>query len=190
MSKTKKRTPIGVFEVLKSIMDAKVATLNVVVNTGNRAQAELPVICERIHNLQEFARTNRYDSSDVRETETEIIEYEYQLHGIQKKIARGQMAEKELVYAKDFYASYADTCRKIQNMPAIHDLQSQCRIIEDRLSRLEDNMFACEINIDEMTRTPDVVAQSQDDLERYSREYREQSACLDALRAQLAMLQK
>ncbi len=190
MSNPKKRTPIGVFKVLKSIMDAKVAPLREAVNTGNRAQTELPVLCERISNLQTFIRNSRYDPSDTREAEIEITEYEYQLHGIQKKIARGQSAEKDLAYAEKFYASYADTCRKIQNMSAIRELQSQCRIIEGRLSCLEDNMFACEINMDETVRTPDIVTQAQDDLEAYSREYREQSVCLDTLRARLAELQK
>lgn len=190
MSNPKKRTPIGVFEVLKSIMDAKVAPLREAVNTGNRAQTELPVLCERISNLQTFIRNSRYDPADVREAETEITEYEYQLHGIQKKIARGQSAEKDLVYADNFYASYADTCRQIRNMPMVDELRRQCRALEDKLSRLEDNMFACEINLDEAARSSAVVAQSRDDLDAYSREYQEQSAQLDLLRAQLASLQK
>ena len=190
MSNQKKRTPIGVFEVLKSIMDAKAKTLHETINIGKRAKTELPVLCERISNLQTFIWNSRYDPVEAREAEIELADNEYQLAGINKKIEKGGLAVADLVYVDKFNASYESVCNHVRNTSLIRDLRGQCRVIEDKMSQLEERIFACEVNMDADVRSPDVVAQAAADLEAYNRSYSEYNATLEALRAKISDLQK
>lgn len=164
---------MDVINILKSIMDYKVKPLRAAVDAGKQAALkEQPVIHEQIESLQHFIDNCRYDPSDKKEAEQEMAEKEMQASIIRDKINRGNTAAAQMVYAKQFYKSYQDTCRKINNIPKIRDMESERAELENRLATLERNIEACEINMTPSLYGADIANQSRTDYKFFCEQYK------------------
>lgn len=190
MPKTKKKVSIDVIHILKSVMDYKVKPLRAAVDAGKYAAQEEPVICERISALQHFIESSRYDRSDAMEAEQEMSDYEIQASAIRAKINRGNLAAEQLVHADKFYASYRDTCRQIEIAPQLQKLDLERAQLESRLTSLEQNMDACEINMTPNLYGGDVAEQSRVDYEHFAQEYNKTYESLQNVLRQIKSLQK
>ena len=171
MSKTNKKVSMDVINILKSIMDYKVKPLRAAVDAGKHAALKEPVIHEQIASLQHFIDNSRYDRSEAMEAERELAEYEMQASTIRDKINRGNTAATQMAYAKQFYESYRDTCRKINNIQKIRDMESERAELENRLATLERNIEACEINMTPNLDGVDFADQSRTDYKFFCEQY-------------------
>ena len=171
MSKTNKKVSMDVINILKSIMDYKVKPLRAAVDAGKHAALKEPVIHEQIASLQHFIDNSRYDRSEAMEAERELAEYEMQASTIRDKINRGNTAATQMAYAKQFYESYRDTCRKINNIQKIRDMESERAELENRLATLERNIEACEINMTPNLYGVDFADQSRTDYKFFCEQY-------------------
>ncbi len=186
MGARKKNVNIGVFNILKSVMDVKAAKLHATIDAGRRAEQERPVLYEHISNLQQYIVCNRYDRNEVRDAELAMNDYEQQAAAINTKIDCGKQAQSELKYVDVFNNTYYAVVAE----PILRNLNEQYRRIEARMDTLDECMFACEINMNPYERNASVVAQSRTDMELYQTEYNQLSEQLDDIRCQMALFQK
>ena len=162
---------MDIINILKSIMDAKVKPLRAAVDAGKQATLVEPVIHEQIASLQHFIDNSRYDPSDKKEAEQEMADYKIRASTIRDKINRGNTAAAQMVYAKQFYESYEDTCRQIEIAPQLQKLEFERVQLERRLVSLENNMDACEINMTPSLYGADIANQSRTDYKFYCEQY-------------------
>lgn len=171
MPKTNKKVSMNVMHILQSVMDYKVKPLRATIEAGRRAAQEEPVICEYISSLQQFISNSRYDRGDTLEAEQEMAEYEMRASTIRDTINRGNTAAAQMVHANKFYESYRDTCRKINNIQKIRDMESERTALENRLATLERNIEACEINMTPNLYGVDFADQSRTDYKFFCEQY-------------------
>ena len=189
MTEQKKKVSIGVFHVLKSIMDNKARTLQNDVLAGDAAEHEHQLMQEHIAHLQRYASRNySSDPAEAREAEDLIESYEYQMKGIGKKIERGNIARKQLPIIKDFNTTYYDVCDIATTAQRIKDLLARRNTLEMRLSSVEKNIESCEITATPHTYGANVTEQAQCDLERYNVEYAKLTQDLQNVNRELAYL--
>lgn len=186
MTAYKKTANIGVFHILKSVMDAKATKLRATVDVGCRAEQERPVLYEHISHLQQYVISNRYDRDEVRDAEMTMNDYEQQAPAINTKIDCGKIAQAELKYVDMFNNTY----NMVVAAPILRNLWEQYRQIEARMDILDERMFACEINMNPSERNASVVAQSETDMEMYASEYASLTERLNDVRRQIALYQK
>ena len=186
MAKNKKSVSIGVFHILKSVMDAKAKPLNRLVDLGRRATQEEPLLNDQINRLYEYSAYNYYDRSSVRDAEDAIAEYESQIYAVRERIKRGEQAQKDLEHVAQFNNTYD----VIVNGNPVAKMQDEYRIIEDRISKLDERIFACQVNMRADERDAETVAQAEHDIEYYQTEYEDLVAKREALGKQIARLQK
>ncbi len=189
MTEQKKKVSIGVFHVLKSIMDNKAQTLQNDVLAGDAAEHEHQLMHEHIAHLQRYASRNySSDPAEAREAEDLIESYEYQMKGIGKKIERGNIARKQLPIIKDFNTTYYDVCDIATTAQRIKDLMARRNTLEMRLASVEKNIESCEISAMPDTYRTNVTEQAQSDLERYNAEYARLTQDLQNVNRELAYL--
>lgn len=186
MANKNKKTSIGVFNILKSIVDYKKTNLKQIVSMGHRAEIEEPIIYSHINALNQYIRTNRYDAADVRETECEIADLEHQAIGIRTKINKGRFAAKELDQVKIFDQMY----KTIAYAPTIKELQQEKIATEIKIAKIENSMDICELNMEPGIYSDDIINQAKQDMEHYQQEYTYQNKKLQNIISQLNQLQK
>lgn len=187
----KKKTPIAVFNILKSVMDAKAKLLNEQLDAGRRATAELPIMKEHISALRQVILNCRtFDPSERREAEEDLEDKELQLVGIQNRIERGQRAEQELKLVQQFNTDYISICKMHLNAPRIHELNDLFYELCERQYRLDEKIIACEINMDAASRLPGFVEQARIDAAKYSEEYNDLEKRKSEIRKQIEELQR
>jgi hypothetical protein len=172
MPKTNKKVSMAVIDILKSIIVAKEKTLRAAVDAGKQAALEEPGIHEQIASLQHFINNSRYDPYEKKEAERELAEKEIQASTIRDKINRGNTAATQMVYAKQFYESYKDTCRQIEIAPQLQKLEFERVQLERRLVSLENNMDACAINMTPGLYGADIANQSRTDYKFFCEQYK------------------
>lgn len=192
--KTKRPVNIGVFHILKSIVDYKMPSVRAAVDAGQRAADEGHLIGEQINNLERYVVTNRYDRSECREAESMISDYRAQLCGIERKIMHGAEMEPHVAAAAQFEKTYksavaehrAGTTRAA-DADSLAGLRARYNELESELSRLDDQIFAATVNCDPDSRSEDLVQDSLRDLEymnaRYAELTQQQSQILSSIRA-------
>lgn len=191
MTDQKKVAPIGVFHILKSVVDAKVPKLQDRVSAGKRAQTEYPILVDNIKALRQYVMNSRtFDPSEYREAAADLDDKEMQLDGIQKRIDNGRTAERELAHVASFNQTYGAVCKKHNNVSRIHELRAVADELEERMSHLEDKIWACQINMDNTSRVPYVVAQSHSDADDYVAQYQEVEERLLKVMEQIRQLEK
>ncbi len=191
MTDQKKVAPIGVFHILKSVVDAKVPKLQDRVSAGKRAQTEYPILVDNIKALRQYVMNSRtFDPSEYREAAADLDDKEMQLDGIQKRIDNGRTAERELAHVASFNQTYGAVCKKHNNASRIHELRAVADELEERMSHLEDKIWACQINMDNTSRVPYVVAQSHSDADDYVAQYQEVEERLLKVMEQIRQLEK
>lgn len=186
-----KKTPIGVFHILKSVMDAKHQAAISHIELAKRASAEYPILCEHITALNQYIRNCRaFDPREQREAELDLADKEYQLLGIQSKIFRGQNAKQELVHTEKFYNIYQDVIKQHKSAPKIRELREQANIIEAQMDSLDDKIWACETDMDSSCRSLSYVEQARSDAITLKAQYDELASNLACIKVQIKQLQK
>lgn len=186
-----KQTPIGVFHVLKSVVDFKRQTAISHIDMAKRATAEYPILCEHVTALNHYIRNCRtFDPYEQREAELELADKEYQLQGIQSKISRGQTAKQELVHTENFYNIYHDVIKQHFVAPRIQELREHIALIEARMDTLDDKIWACETDMDSSCRASLYVEQAHSDAEKYREEYNELENRMSKIKEQIHQLTK
>lgn len=177
---------INIFNVLKSVVDSKVSSLNQQVLTADIASAKISQYKNSIKHLQKDIDINMYDRSTVKEDLEYIEQYENLISEHKKEVLQGNFAKRELQSAYKFY----DTYRYVVNRPRIKELRRKYNVLESRLSSLEDNMFACEINMDSNQRSESVCEQAERDFAQYEAEYKEVSTRAREILKEIKELEK
>lgn len=174
MAKTKKPVSLNVIHILKSIVDYKTPALRRDVDAGRRAEHEMPLVCEYISNLNQYIINNRYDRAAVLDAENDLADYEYQASGIQTKINAGKIAQEQLAAAQKFNATYNTIVRSVAK-PTVNlsELIAQRNELEAQLSKLDDRISACEINMNPGERGYAIATQAQSDMADYIAKYNE-----------------
>ena len=157
----------GIFNILKGVVDNKVPDLKRKVAAGDSAQKKFKSACASISNIEQCIITNRTDKSYVKELEESLDEYNAKLPELSKTIDIAKTAQENLTAANSFYNTY----NQFMNGKKLKELQEQYRQLDSVLLRLEDNIFACEVNMDSSQRSIDVCQQSERDFEYYNLEY-------------------
>lgn len=190
MANQKKCAQIGVFHILKSIVDTKVPRLHDRVSAGKRAQTEYPILVDNIKALRQYVMNCRaFDPAEYREAAADLDDKEMQLDGIQKRINNGAAAERELAYAAVFNQTYDTVCKK-NDASRIYELRALADELEERMSRTEDKIWACQVNMDNASRAPYIVAQAHSDADKYLAQYQELEDRLLQVRTQIKQLEK
>lgn len=177
---------IPIFGVLKSIVDSRVPNLEQQVLAADIASAKIIQYKNSIKNLQKDIDINLYDRATVKEDCEYIEQYETLITEHKKEVMQGNFANRELSEASKFYKTY----KYVINKPRIAELRRKYDALEEKLSRLEDNMFACEINMDYSQRSEDICAQAERDYEQYSVQYKDVSNKLSGLIKEIKELEK
>lgn len=186
MTNTRKAVSVGIMNILKSVMTHRAKQLQHAITAGEEAKKQENLLEKQIDSLNEYVAANRHDRVEVRETESEIAEYEQRLSDVRSRIYAGQSAQNQLRWVDKFNVTH----REFVYGPKIRELQSEIYQIEDKMDSLDRRMFNCEINMDEYERGADVFLQSQSELEYYRNEYDALSCQLSALKQELLMLNK
>lgn len=192
--KTKRPVNIGVFHILKSIVDYKMPSVRAAVDAGRRASDEGHLIGEQIDSLERYVVANRYDRSECREAESMISDYRDQLCGIERKIMHGAEMKQHVAAAAQFEKTYKSAVQqhragttRAADADSLARLQARYDELEAELGRLDDKIFATTVNCDPDTRSEDLVQDSLRDLEYYNARYAEltqqQSQILASIRA-------
>lgn len=192
--KTKRPVNIGVFHILKSIVDYKMPSVRAAVDAGRRASDEGRLIGELIDSLERYVVANRYDRSECLEAESMISDYRDQLCGIERKIMHGAEMKQHVAAAAQFEKTYKSavqqhraSVKRISDAENIAALRAQYNELESELSRLDDQIFATTVNCDPDSRSEDLVQDSLRDLEymnaRYAELTQQQSQILASIRA-------
>ena len=186
MANNKKATQLKVFNILKSIMDAKAKPLAHTIDAGNRAAQEEPVLNEKIANLYKYVSYNRYDREAVRDAEYDIAEYEAEAAAVRTKVVDGARAKKDMEYVEQFNKTY----NGVINGNKIKELQDARRIVEDKIAKLDSRIFACQVNMNPDERDEATVAQAERDIAYYESEYQDLVAQRATIDRHIANLQK
>ena len=106
--------------------------------------------------------------------------------GVGRSSQKLEKVKEELSSAESFYKKY----NEVINKPKINALQEEYAQLESKLSKLEDNMFACEINMDKLERSAEVYAQAENDLQKFDAEYNDLSLQAAKILSEIKALEK
>lgn len=195
--KTKRPVKIGVFHILKSIVDYKMPTVHATIDAGQRAAYEGNLIGEQIQNLESYIITNRSDPSEVHEAEELICDYRDQLCGIERKVMAGAEMSKQAAAAEQFYKGYNQVVAEHRAQAArlaaaaeIKELETRRKELESELDLLDDRIFNATINCDSSVRSQDLVNDSERDLEYLTTRCAEISNQLDLIKNEIQTYEK
>ncbi len=175
-----------IFGILKGVVDKKVPELKRKVQKAEEADEKIAQFQRAIIDLQGYIERNRYDRTEVIETQNDISEYEEKITSLQGfKSGMGKVKE-ELSSAESFYKTY----KEVINKPKVNALKEEYERLESELDRLENNIFACEINMDKLVRSAEVYAQSEEDLQRFEEEYNDLSLQAAKILSEIKALEK
>lgn len=164
MKKTAKKE---LFYILKALVDKRVPKLRSDFNKGAEAVKRIAQLQTQICNSQQYICNNRYDRSDAMETMSEIAEYESEIARLRPICTAANFANTELKAAKEFYSTYdlIDKSRELEK------LRMEYRSLENRVDKLDDLIFNCEVNMNPFERSLSVCEQAAQDMESYREEY-------------------
>lgn len=102
-----KRVNIGVFHILKSVVDFKVAKAKPLAESAKQADAELPGLNARLQGLREWENSIvRYEKPSYETNEETPYDLERKIEAAQNDIARGAFPIQELKFADKFNVTY------------------------------------------------------------------------------------
>lgn len=191
MTNQKKGAQIGVFHILKSVVDAKVPVLQDRVSAGKRAQTEYPILVDNIKALRQYVMNSRtFDPSEYYEAAADLDDKEMQLDGIQNRIVRGQHAEQDLKIVQQFNSNYNSACKIHKNASRIRALQELFDELCEQQYCLDEKVAACEVNMDSASRLPEFIEQAHADAAKYREEYNELEKRMSKIKEQINQLTK
>lgn len=102
-----RRVNMGVFDVLKSIVDFKVAVAKPLAARAAQAEADLPGLGSYLQSLRDWERSiSRYETPRYEDGEDTPADLESKINMAQQDIARGASAVQDLKFADKFYITY------------------------------------------------------------------------------------
>ena len=102
-----KRVNIGVFHILKSVVDFKAAKAKPLAESAEQADAELPGLNVRLQGLRDWeASISHYETPRYEKGEDTPADLEHKIEIAKDNIARGAFAIQELKFADKFNATY------------------------------------------------------------------------------------
>lgn len=159
-------------------------------------EKQIGEICAQINSINQYIDSNRYDRESVRDAEKDLHQLEIKLHDLQNQRATIQseiktnapaqrpvrpaapkrttmgilgngapLSQQADIFARTYLPEHVQIDEKIK------ELKHEYILLESRQYSLEDQMFACEINMDKTCRTADVVSQASADIDFYADEY-------------------
>lgn len=175
-----------IFGILKGVVDKKVPELKQKEQKAQDADEKIAQFQRAIIDLQGYIERNRHDREEVVDAQNDISEYEDKISSLQGFKSGIKSVKEELASAESFYKKYKEVVHK----PKINALQEEYAQLESKLSKLEDNMFACEINMDKLERSAEVYAQAENDLQKFDAEYNELSLQAAKILSEIKALEK
>lgn len=117
-----RRVNIAVFDVLKSIVDSKVAQAASVAGQAKIAADRLPKLRQSLENLRQWEGSiARYETPHYDDGEETPADLEQEIDVAQRCVQRGQIASQDVEYASRFYSMY----RYIQQEPKRNEIRKQ-----------------------------------------------------------------
>ncbi len=181
----KKRVNSEVFTILKTLVDSRVKDLRGQLVRGVAARAKIASLRSQIESLEKYITTNRYDRSEVMETEEEIDRCEQEIKQLSFIASKTDFVQKELNASVSFYKTY----NFVKNSSKLEGLRNEYNNLEARADKLSDLIFACEVNMDEKERSIAVYEQANKDLSVYNEEYNAILRRMNALCNEMRSLQ-
>ncbi len=169
MATQKKKAPMALFNVLKSVVDYKAKQIRQAISVGDRAKEEEKQVCAQIASLRQFISSNRYDPAEVKEAEADLVDYEHQAAAIRGKIVQAETIKQQndMQWVDKFNSTY----RFVLIQPKIYELNQQLTEIEGNIAKIEHGIDICELNMAIGVYSDEVAQQAQVDMEKYQREY-------------------
>lgn len=110
-----KRVNIGVFHILKSIVDSKVAVAKPLVARATQAEATLPDLWSHLQSLRDWERSiSRYETPRYEDGEDTPADLEIKIGKAKQDAARGVYARQDLKFADEFNITYKLAIREPQ----------------------------------------------------------------------------
>lgn len=181
----KKRVNSEVFTILKTLVDSRVKDLRGQLVRGVAARAKIASLRSQIESLEKYIATNRYDRSEVMETEEEIDRCEQEIKQLSFIASKTDFVQNELNTSVSFYRTY----NFVKNSSKLESLRNEYNSLEARADKLSDLIFACEVNMDEKERSVAVYEQANKDLSVYNEEYNAILRRMNALCNEMRSLQ-
>lgn len=182
----KKQAKPELFNILKTLVDRKVPSLQNQQKLGADALLKINDLKANVQYLEAYNENNRYDREERIETEALIEENEKEIERLCDVIAVARKAKSELKSAAKFYKLYDG----IQKNARLKELRKEYHNLDLRSDDLYDLMFSCEINADANVRSQELCEQSMNDLEYYKEEYKEVMGRMDVIMKEIALLQR
>ncbi len=129
--------------------------------------AEIKMLCASIVATEQYIATNRFDRAGVREAESDLAEMEARLYALR--------------HQQRLFRTTA-TRNKIQS------LYQEYNQLDARQNKLDDRMFACQVNMDTTCRDAATCSQASEDYEHYAQEYQQLTQRMIAINAELKKL--
>lgn len=176
-----RRVNIGVFNILKSLVDNKRPVLQSAVDNGHRAISKIDNYHRNISNLQRFIDNNRYDRADTIEAQSEIADMEHEIRVLQPVANKLASAQRELNAAENFDETY----NRVVKDARLVELRRQYDKLDEYSEILSDTMFAAQANMNPSERDANTYEQAIADTERYRQEYEDTIQRMQEIAAQI-----
>lgn len=176
-----RRVNIGVFNILKSLVDNKRPALQSAVDNGHRAISKIDNCHRNISNLQRFIDNNRYDRADTIEAQSEIADMEHEISVLQPVANKLASAQRELNAAENFDKTY----NRVVKDACLVELRRQYDKLDEYSEILSDTMFAAQANMNPSERDANTYEQAIADTERYRQEYEDTIQRMQEIAAQI-----
>lgn len=168
---------------------------------------QLDSLQTQARNLESYIATNRYSPADVRDAEQDLSHIENQIATLMARRTRlvatpkNQPKPQSQTIVQPYVARPVKpipqpaqpslftqpTCAEDEFTPAqkakLAQLRAEYRILEDKLDKLDERIFACEVNMDVCCRTQDLSRQAAMDKIDYQRECSEITKQMSAIAA-------
>ncbi len=173
-------TVAQIYGVLKYNIDAKARAWQGDIELGVRAREEYDAIYKEIADFERAIAVNRHDP-EMREYEDLVADKHHEAAGIEKKIIAARRAQANLNSLAGFYRRHHQITFVQPRLNQLSDLRSQ---IESKIDRVENNISACEINLELDSGNIDAAT----DIRAYSREYSELQTQLNSVMSEIREL--
>ncbi len=187
MTNEAKKDLVPVFNILRSLVDARMPGLRTQKQAGANAFAEIQHRQNCAADLRSFAdRCRSYDPKEAREAEQDADEYESCIPELRRKQAAGLVAGQQMGHGIKFYRIYND----VVTGPRIRALRQEYDILSERQSSLIDKMDACLIYHHPAYRSQQLCDDMDNDLAAYIAEYDQVKQKLSELKQAISDLEK
>ncbi len=187
MNKKVKKDLVPLFNVLRSLVDARAPKLQRRIDAGGEAARRIPQVQAHIASLQQYAdNVRRFDPADARDTERDISDQEDVLVELHRTSDDGIVAQSHMDAANRFYKVY----NKVVQIPQIAALREEYQYLSNRQSMLIDKMDAYQFTLNPDYRSAKLCEDFSNDNEYLMNEYEQVSKRMEIIHAQISALER